>query len=277
MRNLGVWVGVGLLWGAAVAGDGKTETRGVPEIAASVAGDGGSSYARAQKLVAWVNDHFEWTATDYEQRTVEQILERGGGNCAEQARLLTALLDAAEVQTRWVAEINIHPRSERRRASAQRKIAESGNKMSVFGYMHNDHRWLEVQDEATGLWHPSDPTLGVIGLDAWIDARVGFAERPEAATDMLVPFVVIVRVDGQIEDRSRHYLIDAFDARYDGKLSGLEAWAAWTRSVGELSALGAAAFAGEVNLHEHVAAMERHQAAWEALRDQYRARFEDGA
>ena len=52
---------------------------------------------------------FEWSATDYQHRTVEEILVRRAGNCAEQALVLNRLLRALDIDTREIAEINIQP------------------------------------------------------------------------------------------------------------------------------------------------------------------------
>jgi transglutaminase-like putative cysteine protease len=40
---------------------------------------------RASKIVAWYATNLDWTATDYQRRTVDDILARRGGNCDELA------------------------------------------------------------------------------------------------------------------------------------------------------------------------------------------------
>ena len=83
-------------------------------LALKVAGAKGSSKERTQRLVTWMNKNFEFTYTDYKKRTVEEIIQRRGGNCAEQARVLWALLEAIDINARWVSEINIQPKNRRR-------------------------------------------------------------------------------------------------------------------------------------------------------------------
>jgi len=250
--------------------DIKTKQETIKEIATSVAGSEGSTRKRVIKLVKWMNQNFKWTSTDYKKRTVGEIIQRRCGNCAEQAKVLMALLKASGIEARWVEEINIQPKSKQRQATAQKLIAEHGSKLSVFGYMHNDHRWLEVYDDTSHTWIPSDPTLGVFGVKEWVRARLGFRERPEAAKDMIVPFVVIIRQKGQlVEDRSEHYLIKEFNAYHGNELGKLSAWPQWISAVRELSKLGSAAFAGEINLHEHTMLMTQLEQAYIDLKKEY--------
>lgn len=236
----------------------KKENEGIEMLAVKIAGKRGSTLERARKLVDWMHENFEFVYTDYKQRTVEELIKRRAGNCAEQARVLQAFLKAVDVPARWVAEINIQPKSEQRKASAERMIVERGVRASVFGYMHNDHRWLEVYDDGTGSWVPADPSLGIFGTDTWIKVRIGFDERPEAIEGMIVPFMVIVRKDNEIvEDRSEHYLIDGFNAYYGKKLEKSPLWQEWIFLIGKLSAYGSSAFTGEINLHKYTHLMER--------------------
>ena len=245
----------------------------IEELSLSIAGSDGSSLARAQRLVAWMNESFEWSYTDYESRTVPQIIERRAGNCSEQSRVLFAMLEPVDVRRRWVKEINIQRRNRPRETTAKRMVEEKGNTASVFGLMHNDHRWLEVYDDAKKEWIPCDPTLGIFGLEEWIAMRVGFGKRPRDARPMLAPFVVIADEDGGAEvDRTEYYLIEGFDAHFGNELSELPAWEHWVSSVRGLAPLGAAAFAGEVNLHDHVDRMEALRAAYDALKEQSLAR-----
>jgi hypothetical protein len=241
-----------------------------------VAGSDGTVEERTRRLVRWVNTTFKWSYTDYQKRTVEEIVRRRAGNCAELAIVLRALLDAGGIRSRWIGEINVQPRKESRLAAARERMVTAGNRMSVFGLRHNDHRWLEVQDAASGAWIPADPAVGVVGIHEWIAARMKFADRTlspvpaiaETSKDMIVPFVVVV-LDGRggkpIENRSKHYLVDSFDAFYGGKLSGLAPWRAWVVDVEKLSALASSAFAGETNLHEHAALIEETAAEYERL------------
>ncbi len=239
-------------------------------LAMRIAGKSGSTLERARKLVFWMNENFEFVYTDYKQRTVEELIQRRAGNCAEQARVLQAFLGAVDVPARWVAEINIQPKNERRKKSAESMIAEQGVRASVFGFMHNDHRWLEVYDDKTGTWVPADPSLGIFGTDTWIKVRMGFEERPEAIQDMIVPFVVIVRKDNKIvEDRSEYYLIDGFNNFYGQKLEKTAFWQEWVFLIGKLSAFGSSAFAGEVNLHNHTDLMERLLQVYDRLKNEF--------
>src|SRR5262249_36306919 len=149
-------------------------------------------------LLNWVNRNLDWTSTDYQNRTAEEILARGGGNCFELSRVFERLLRPSDVQYRWVAEINLQPRSEERQATAAEKVRERGNSLSVFGLIHNDHRWLEVRDESGG-WVPADPAVGVIGLKPWLMMRVDLGPRPapvvpataEITRDMIVPIAIV--------------------------------------------------------------------------------------
>ncbi|PFR60281.1 hypothetical protein COK29_29605, partial [Bacillus cereus] len=42
---------------------------------------------KVNTIFAWLNEEFEWVQTDYVERTVEEILARRAGNCAEQAKV----------------------------------------------------------------------------------------------------------------------------------------------------------------------------------------------
>ena len=246
----------------------KKEKENTEMLALKIAGKSGSTLERARKLVFWQHENFEFVYTDYKQRTVEELIQRRARNCAEQARVLQAFLKAADVPARWVAEINIQPKNEQRRTDAESMIAEQGVRASVFGYMHNDHRWLEVYDDDTGTWIPADPSLGIFGTDTWVKVRIGFNERPEAIENMIVPFVVIVRKDNNIvEDRSYYYLIEGFSAYYGKKLEKSPLWQEWIFLIGKLSAYGSSAFTGEVNLHKYTYLMERLLKVYSGLKN----------
>lgn len=236
----------------------------IDRLAAEVAGTSGDVATRAQLLTAWLHEALDWVKTDYQQRSVDEILERRAGNCAEQAKVLDALLQAAGIETRWMAELNVHPASARRQADSEALIAEYGMRATVFGYQHNDHRWLEIHEPASGDWLPADATLALVGYRDWIEARLGFGERPEAAAEMLVPFCVVVLDLDRIlhEDRTSHYLIEKFNAHYDGRLEQLPGWEAWGNEVGALGTLGARTFEGGHDLHSERARIAR-------LRDTY--------
>jgi len=277
-----------LLMAAMLAGFTAAQKPSVPAspedidaLARQVAGEKGTSVERTQRLVTWMNTNFDWTATDYEQRTAEQIIARRGGNCAELSRVLARLLRPARVRYRWISEINIHPDSPRRQETAARMVQEKGPRFSVFGLRHNDHRWLEIYDEVSQHWVPADPSIGVVGIGPWIQFRMGLVKRPAPAVpavasiveQMIVPFAVMVRSEctSEVEDRSELYLIEEFNRAYDGRLASLPAWKDWTRGVRELAPLSAGAFQGTVNLHEHVEEIARLAEAYLALRQQAEA------
>ncbi len=247
------------------------------ELARSVAGDDPSTIGKTKRLVTWINTGFQWSATDYQKRSVEEIVNRRAGNCAELADVLFAMLQAAGIRSRWVAEINVQPRDEGRQARAEMRVAEQGNRMSVFGLMHNDHRWLEVLDDKSGSWFPADPAVGVVGVKEWVAARLAFGNRPappvpavaEITKGMITPFVIIAlesRGGKLVENRSNHYLIEEFNEFYDGRLGKLPSWSEWEATIRQLSALGASAFAGETNLHQHAKLVERVWRVYEKLR-----------
>jgi len=170
-------------------------------------------------------------------------------------------------------EINIQPKSQRREASAAKLIAEKGNTYSVFGLMHNDHVWLEIFDDKSKSWVPSDPSIGLVGVKPWIAARMGFGSRPlvtNITKEMIVPFVVILRENGKvIEDRSEFYLIQAFNSYYDNKLASLPSWSEWVSLISKLSKLGASAFEGKLNLHQYVDLMENLLKIYEEVKTDF--------
>lgn len=236
------------------------------EIALRITQESGAGgMDRVMRIVAWLNGEFQWTATDYQDRTVEAILERRAGNCAEQARVLNALLSALDIPTRWIAEINLQPKDPQRQASAEEMVGKTGVSASVFGLMHNDHRWLEVHDEQKGAWVPADPTLNLFGVDLWVRGRLGFEGRPEAGKDMLIPFAVLVMEPGlPVENRSGHYLVDEFSRVYP-QVEVSPSWPGWVALTRELSALVEKAFRGEACLFDHLAQMEQLLSTYEAL------------
>ncbi len=228
-------------------------------LARHIAGDG-SALEKTRRLIDWSQTNLAWTSTDYVRRTPEEVLARRGGNCAELASVLAFLLESIDLRVRWVAELNVQPRSDRRQRDAEAIVREKGARASVFGRRHNDHRWLEIYDPSSEEWFPADPSVGVAGVSAWEAARLGFGARPHspvpavAATtrEMLVPFAVMT-LDSErrapVEDRSVHYLVEQFDRYYGGRLSRLPAWPEWVAAVQELSAAALEAFRGTRNLH----------------------------
>ena len=243
-------------------------------FAEHVSAGANTDFERAHAVVAWFADHFDWTATDYQVRTVEEILERKGGNCSELARVTQAMLEELGLPMRRVREINIHVESEARQQRAEQKVAEMGARLSVFGRRHNDHVWIEVQDRDTGDWFPADPSMGVIGEREWLAARFGFGERytlDPTSEDMIVPFALFAEDDaGNLaENRTAHYVIEGFDALYADRLRQLPSWPDWVRLVDELDDRALAAFRGRENLHDHAAQIDELAATYEALRAEY--------
>lgn len=243
-------------------------------FAEHVSAGASTDYERAHAVVTWFARNFDWTYTDYQVRTVDEILERRGGNCSELARVTQAMLEELALPMRRVREINIHVESDARQQTAEQKVAELGVQLSVFGRRHNDHVWIEVQDRETGEWFPADPSMGVIGEREWLAARFGFGERrtlDPTSEDMVVPFALFAEdADGNLaENRTAHYVIDGFDALYAGRLRQLPAWPDWERLVDALDDAALAAFHGRVDLHEHAAKIDTLAATYEALRGQY--------
>jgi len=141
--------------------------------------------------------------------------------------VVSAILQELGIKNRRVSEINIQTESERRQESAAQRIKEAGLRMSVFGYRHNDHVWIEYFDEENQEWEPADPTLNLLGLEQWIKARVGFEDRITheiiSSRDMLVPVAVFaLRPDGSIsENLSARYLLSSFNQVYKNVLTHL--------------------------------------------------------
>jgi hypothetical protein len=266
---------------AAPVTDSGVESADIDALAREIAGTGRGTARRAQRLVTWINSEFEWTATDYERRSADQIIARKAGNCAELSRVLARLLDPAGIRYRWVAEINIQPASAERERNAQSLIAERGNRASVFGLRHNDHRWLEVLDDESGNWIPADPSVGTVGMRPWIRLRMALGDRPDPAVpavrpilqDMIVPIAVLARSDDdeRAGNLSERYLVREFNAAYGGALALLPSWPAWVQGVGELSARAELAFEGAANLHDHGDQLAELAAVYQALRSEARA------
>ena len=227
---------------------------------------------KAKAVVDWYARHFDWTYTDYQKRTVEDILARRGGNCNELAMITKASLETLGVKMRRVREVNLHLSSDQRQADAERRVAEIGNKASVFGRQHNDHVWLEVFDQATGLWIPADPSLGVVGMRPWLAARYGFTRRyslDPSSEDMIAPFAIFVEKEGGWINRTADYAIEGFNHLYYGQLSQLASWERWKSRVEQLAPLALAAFQGEANLHEHGNAIAALAEAYQELKAEF--------
>ncbi|MDH3338321.1 MAG: transglutaminase-like domain-containing protein [Gammaproteobacteria bacterium] len=243
----------------------------VESIAKASIIDDQSSTEKVRAVVDWTHGYLDWTDNDYVERTVNQVLQRGGGTCYEQAVVVEAVLKHAGVNTRQVREINIQPASEQRQRDAEALMADGGDAFSVFGRRHNDHVWIEYWNEETSEWTPADPTLNLIGYDEWVRARMGYEGRPVheiiPSRDMLVPiavFAVDQDAKAQLKNRTERYLIDGF-AGYMPAVVRQPEWTQWTNSVTEFAEHAHAAFAGEYNLHQDTASIDRLAEVYEAL------------
>ena len=223
--------------------------------------------SKCKALVHWIHEKFEWSATDYQNRSVTEILERRSGNCAEQARVLETLLNSLGITSRRIAEINIQPPSIQRQQSAERMVAKLGPSASVFGYMHNDHRWLEIQDDHSE-WFPADATLGICGMENWMEERMGFGARNEVGKDMIVPIMIVV-VDGGgrvLVDRSKHYLVDMFVQYAASKAKRLDLLSEWGRLIDVLSLSAKEAFEGKDSFFKASSVIQQAYNQYERIR-----------
>jgi len=244
---------------------------------AIVSGTNGN-FEKAKTLLNWLSEHFNWLATDYQKRTVKEIIVRKGGNCFELASVYMALLKDLDISYRPIAEINIHVLSEDRQKGAEQKVKESGNRMSVFGRQHNDHRWVEIYDETTKEWMPADPTMGVIGLEEWLKARAWFGERhtinDDITKDMIVPFAIYVvnqNNKGAMEEaRTGYYLVTKLNELYGGKLAKLPSWNNWVRGLKSLNVAAKNAFAGTENLHNYNDQIDALAKTYQSLKEEYK-------
>ncbi len=231
-----------------------TTAKSLQQFASEIAGNG-DGYKKATTIFNWLSQQFRWTATDYKNRTVNQILARGGGNCFELAKVYMAMIKELNIQYRPIAEINIHPYSDRRQNDASVLVEQKGLRYSVFGREHNDHRWVEIYDSSSDQWQPADPASGLLGLEQWMKGRVWFGERKTIDTSitnkMIVPIAVFVTGPSNTypEDRSEFYLVTSFNKIYNGKLSNLPSWNKWVSAIREINSLCREAFEGKVNLH----------------------------
>lgn len=237
------------------------------------------NYERARTLLNWLSNNFEWKATDYQKRTVKEIIVRKGGNCFELASVYMALLKELNIVYRPIAEINIHVLSEERGQTAAEKIKNSGNQMSVFGRQHNDHRWVEIFDEKNKEWIPADPTMGIIGFDQWLKARAWFGERhtinDEFSSEMIAPFAIYVvnNRDKSLmeENRTNYYMITKLDALYNNQLSKLPSWNKWREGLQSLSLVAKKAFEGQENLHNYNDKINELAITYQNLKKEYSA------
>ncbi|MCB0566371.1 MAG: DUF4440 domain-containing protein [Phaeodactylibacter sp.] len=246
----------------------------LPAFSKHITAKAETDFEKAKAVVDWYARHFDWTYTDYQKRTVEDILARRGGNCNELAMITKTSLETLGVKMRRVREINLHLPSDQRQADAEQRVAEIGNRASVFGRQHNDHVWLEVFDQSTEQWIPADPSLGVVGLRPWLAARYSFGRRyslDPSSEDMIAPFAIFVEKEGAWINRTADYAIEGFNGLYYGQLSQLASWERWKSRVEQLAPLALDAFQGQANLHEHGNAIAALAEAYQELKAEFLA------
>jgi len=240
-------------------------------FAQQVSKDSKSELGQAQAIVRWLAKNFEWKATDYQKRTVQEIIERKGGNCNELAMVALSAMKELNIKIRGVHEVNIHVNTPERGVRAHEMVKEKGNTLSVFGRHHNDHVWLELYDSAANDWFPADPSSGLVGTEEWMKGRVWFGERVSLnpiTQDMMMPFAIFAADDsGKFTiNRTQHYVIDEFDRLYDGKLHKLAAWKRWLTLIDLLDDKVAGAFAGSINLHDYESQIDELAVVYDQLR-----------
>jgi hypothetical protein len=246
------------------------------EFAQEVTKGKDSELGKVQSIVRWVADNFDWKYTDYEKRTVQQVIERRGGNCDDMARVVLATVKELGIKTRRIHEVHIRTISERRGRDAKKYVKERGKEYSVFGTHHNDHVYVEVWDSKAGEWFPADPWSALAGDDEWMAARIGFGERggpnPDAK-DMIVPIAIFAEDDSKhfTINRTKHYLVDGFDRLCGGKLHSLPSWKKWTTLIDDLDDKVGGAFAGRVDLHQDEVKIDQVAETYEKLRAEYLA------
>jgi len=249
------------------------------EFALSITPHAGTDYERAEHLLNWLSHNFRWLSTDYKKRTVKEIIARRGGNCFELAMVYMSLIKTLGIRYRQVAEINIHPRSERRQRNAEALVAKKGPAGSVFGEEHNDHRWVEIFDGSSKDWIPADPSVGVIGLQPWLKSRVWFGKRWAVDTSitnaMIVPIAIFATDSaGRVtENRTSHYVVESFNRLYGGKLSALPSWESWRQGVERIGERCRGAFEGRVNLHDFGQELSALAATYKRLRLEFCGRW----
>ena len=231
----------------------------------------GSELGVKRGIVLWLTQHFDWKATDYQKRTVQQIIERGGGNCDDLAMVALAAMKELNIKVRRVHDVHIRTESVGRGERAHALVKEKGDSYSVFGRHHNDHVWLEIYDSKANDWFPADPWSGLVGTEDWLKARVWFGQRSSLAPDaaeMIVPFAIFAAdADGNFTiNRTGHYLVEEFDRLYGSRLHEEPAWPQWVAELDLLSDKVEGAFAGSVDLLEYESQIDALAATYEQLR-----------
>ena len=243
----------------------------IGKFAREVSKNGRSELGQAQAIVKWLATRFEWKTTDYQKRTVAEIVKRRGGNCNELAMVATAAMKALNIRLRSVHEINIYENDPDRGVRAAGIVKEKGLEFSVFGRHHNDHVWLELYDSKAKEWFPADPSSGLVGTDEWLKGRVWFGKRVTLnprTNDMVVPFAIFA-MDEQGKytiNRTRHYLIDEFDKLYRGRLDKSPAWNDWVSGVTFLNDKAGGALTGTINLQDFESQIDSLATSYEKLK-----------
>jgi hypothetical protein len=249
----------------------------IQAFATAIVSRSDDNFEKAKTLLEWLSNNFAWTETDYKPRTVKEIIVQKGGNCFQLATVYMSMLKELKIIYRPTAEINLHNFSERRGQTAMDRVRASGNRMSVFGQRHNDHRWVEIYDEKTKEWIPADPTMSLIGVDNWLKGRAWFGERntinKEISSQIIVPFAIFVvnknNSSMMEENRSLYYLTNRLDALYDNQLSQLPSWSKWVSGIKFLSEAAKKAFEGEENLHNYNDKIEELENIYLNLKKEY--------
>lgn len=236
-----------------------------------------SELGETRAIVLWLTQHFDWKATDHQKRTVQQIIERGAGNCDDLAMVALAAMKELNIKVRRVHDVHIRTESVGRGERAGALVREKGNSYSVFGRHHNDHVWLEVYDSKANDWFPADPWSGLVGTEDWLKARVWFGQRSSLAPDaaeMIVPIAIFAEdADGHFTiNRTRHYLVEEFDRLYGGKLHEETDWPQWVAGLDLLGDKVEGAFSGSVNLLESESQIDRLATTYERLRAESEAK-----
>ena len=243
-------------------------------FAREVSKEAESELGQAQMIVKWLAEHFEWKSTDYKQRTVQEIIDRGGGNCNELAMVAVAAMKEMNMRMRRVREINIHKETPQRGVTAHDMVKQKGLRFSVFGRHHNDHVWIEIFDAKAGEWFPADPSIGIVGTREWLEARAGFGKRftlDPISEDMIVPFVVFAADEkGSFSiNRTQHYMVEEFNRLYPNRLDKLPAWKEWVRLLDDLDEKAGGALKGEINLHEYEKEIDQLAVTYAQLRSEF--------
>jgi len=253
------------------------------KFAGQITAGASSNFEKARVLLDWLSNRLEWKATDYQKRTVNEILARQGGNCFELAKVYMAMINELNIPYRPVAEINFHRYSENRQHTAEEKVKQSGNSMSVFGLQHNDHRWVEIYNDQSKEWEPVDPSTNLIGTVQWLKARAGFGERVTIDTnftnDMIVPFAIFVvstdKKSTMTENRTLHYLVEDFDKLYNNRLSTLPSWKTWVEKLNEINEPCRNAFEGKTNLHQYSKRIDEIGKTYLQLKQEYLTKYKN--